>query len=108
MATLRRLTADTFAEAVDSRLAQLTSASRDGQDPEETLLLCAQEIRMSVEYQRRIEEIRDAAAQALRDQQVPMTRIARLAGVSDSYLARRLFARGSARKTVRQQGRRAR
>lgn len=91
--------AETIGNIVADRMAEVLSEA-DGDD-EALVRLCAAELRYSVAYQRKIEEIRDDAVLRLRERGVPMTRIAVLAKVSDSYLSRRLIGRGTARKVNR-------
>lgn len=91
--------AETITGIIEARIAELRDEA-DG-DVETLLRLCGAELTHSVAYQHRIEEMRDEAAQVLRERGMTMGKIARLAQVSDSYLSRRLIGRGSARRVVR-------
>lgn len=86
----RRLTrhSDGWIEQMD-RLA--------GDDDEVRIRLAAAHLRLVDAHMDRMREYRDDAAVRLRERGVPMTRIAKLARINDSALARRLFARGSSR-----------
>lgn len=81
------------------RITQIMDDS--GGSDEARVVLFSQEITLATAWVAMMEEHRDAAAARLRDRGMPMTRIARLARVSDSYLARRLFRRGATRKVIR-------
>lgn len=69
-----------------------------GGDPERLLALAGQARAASRAFLVEVERILDETAMDLRDRGVPMTRLARLARVSDSYLTRRLLRRGAKRK----------
>lgn len=88
---------------VRARMAERISEIHDqaNGDQEALLRMFAEEIALASGWASMMEEHRDAAAARLRDKGMPMTRIAKLARVSDSYLARRLFKRGVTRKVVR-------
>lgn len=104
------LPADARAEIPEDRIALVrkrmveriteVAAEANGND-EATVTLFAQEVALATAWLSMMEEHRDAAAARLRARGVPMTKIAKLARVSDSYLARRLFNRGVKRKIVR-------
>jgi hypothetical protein len=86
-------------QAHPARLARLlATADTDA----ELIQLCRDEIAAVRVYQHAVRDVMEAAAGRLRDEGVPMTKIAVYAGVSDTYLSRRLTgARGMARKVIR-------
>lgn len=91
--------AEVVRQRIVERVTQIHDESRGS--AEARVRLFSEEIALASAWVTMMEEHRDAAAADLRDRGVPMTRIARLARVSDSYLARRLFRRGVTRKVVR-------
>ena len=86
-------------QVLPARLARLlASAENDA----ELIQVCRAEMEASRLYHDKVRDILEAAAGRLREDGVPMTKIARYAGVSDTYLSRRLTgARGMARKVIR-------
>lgn len=72
-----------------------------GGDDEALLRMATRELTYCVRYRDLVEEVRDMTAARLRRRGVPMTQIANIAGVSDSYLSRRLIRNGATRKVVR-------
>jgi AraC-like DNA-binding protein len=84
---------------IPARLARLLACT---DDDAELIRLCRAEMEASRDYHDKVRDILEAAAGRLREEGVPMTKIARYAGVSDTYLSRRLTgARGMARKVIR-------
>jgi chemotaxis regulatin CheY-phosphate phosphatase CheZ len=76
-------------------------AEADGDD-ERLLHLCADHLEVVDEHGDRVRrELRDPAAQRLREAGVPMKRIATLARITDSALARRILHAGSKRRVDR-------
>jgi hypothetical protein len=77
-------------------------ALRQQADSDESLLArCAAELAAIAAHQQRVLALRDETALRLREAGMPMARLARLARCTDSYLARRLIALGSARRITR-------
>lgn len=88
-----------FDRQVVERLAAIEEAA--GDDLPCRLALLAEELALVGSYLARIEEARDDAVEALREAEWPMGRIATIAGVSDSYLSRRMIRRGARRRVIR-------
>lgn len=63
-----------------------------GDDDEALLVACRDHLAVVKAHEQAVLDIRDRAAARLRDHGVPMTVLGRLAGVSDSALARRILA----------------
>lgn len=84
---------------VDAYVAALVEDCDD--DDERLVRSAAQRLDDHATLMAAVEQVRDEAAMRLRAVGVPMTRISRLARLSDSHLARRLFRLGAQRKVVR-------
>lgn len=84
-------------------LAQIVEEA--GADDEKLLRLLAQAMEETEEHAERIRNIRDDAARRLREKGLPMQRIAKLAGVTDSALARRILNAGATRRVDRRRRR---
>lgn len=76
-----------------------------GDDDEELLRKCREQTEAAEAHLERVRQVRDGAVQRLRDEGVPMTDIAKLAGVTDSALSRRILARGGKRRVDRRRKR---
>lgn len=85
-------------------IARLNAAAKD--DPYLELQLLKIGLDSSDRHQERLKARRLELAQQLRDAGDPMTDIANAAGVNDSYLARKLIAAGSTRRSDRTRRRR--
>lgn len=69
-----------------------------GDDDLLKLKLLAENAAITKAHKERVETARDEAARRLRDAGVPMIDIADTAGVTDSYLSRRLISKGASRR----------
>lgn len=87
----------------DDRSMQVIAeiAEKAGEDDRLLLRLLAENAVVTRQHKERLEAARDAAAARLRDAGVPMIAIADDAGVTDSYLARRVIKKGAARRNDR-------
>lgn len=88
-----------FHEHSEGWIAQMDGVA-DGDD-ELRVRMVAAHLALVEEHADRMRDYRDDAAARLREAGVPMTRIAKLARVNDSALARRLFKRGGCRRVQR-------
>lgn len=74
-----------------------------GGDDEALLRLCAEHLHLVEEHADAVRTLRDEAARRERGRGTPMVRIAKMAGVTDSALSRRILGAGDTRRVDRRQ-----